>query len=115
MKRQRIYSLLVGLFAGAWPFWILALVGSGERWPTWVALVVAVILSAAALRTPAAWTVGIVLGVVFSWALLAILIGTDWRLAPYVIVSFSAYYLAAAAGAIVSGYLLLERRGSGAA
>ena len=115
MKRQRIYGLLVGLFAGAWPFWILALVGSDERWPSWVALVVAVLLSAAALRTPAAWAVGIVVGVLFSWALLAILIGSDRRLAPYVIVSFFAYYLAAAAGAIIGGYLLRERRASDAA
>lgn len=73
MKRPRIYGLLVGLFAGAWPFWILALVRSGERWPTWVALAVAAILSAAALRTPASWAVGIAAGVVFSWALLAFL------------------------------------------
>lgn len=115
MKHQRSYGLLVGLFAGAWPFWIVALVERGERRPTWVALVVAVILGAAALRTPVAWAMGIVVGVAFSWALLAILIGTDWRLVPYVIVSFFAYYLAAAAGAIVSGYLLRQRRASRAA
>jgi uncharacterized membrane protein (UPF0136 family) len=104
MQRPQIYGLLVGLFAGAWPFWILALVRSGERWPTWVALAVAVMLSAAALRTPGFWAVGIAVGVVFSWALLALLVGADWRLIPYVIVSFFAYYLIAAAAAIVSGY-----------
>jgi hypothetical protein len=115
MKRQRTYGLLVGLFAGAWPFWILALVRSGERWPTWVALAVAGILSAAALRTPASWAVGIVAGVVFSWALLAFLVGADWRLIPYVIVSFFTYYLTAAAAVIVSGYFLREWRTSRAA
>ena len=115
MKRQRIYSLLVGLFAGAWPFWILVLIRSGERWPTWVALAVAAILSAGALRTPAFWAVGITVGVVFSWALLAILVRADWRLIPYVIVSFFAYYLAAAVAAIVSGYFLREWPASRAA
>ena len=66
MQRQRI-GLLVGSFAGAWPFWSLALLRSDERRATWVALALAVILSAAALRAPALWAVGIAVGVVISW------------------------------------------------
>ena len=114
MIRQRTYGIADGAIVGALPFWILAIFRSGERWPGWCALGVGLILATTAFRTPLAWGLGVVAGAVLSWAGLAILVGTDWRLLPYVLVGFSGYYLSVTT-AVVAAYWIgttrVPRRG----
>jgi hypothetical protein len=111
MTRLRGYGILVGAVVGALPFWVLALVRNGDLWPGRVALALALVLSVSAFRTPAAWALGVALGSVSSWAALAILVGTDWRLLPYVLVGFQVYYLAAIAVVVGAYFLRSHPRG----
>jgi len=111
MLRQRSYGVVIGAVVGALPFWVLALVRTGEQWPGQVALAVALVLSGTAFRTPAAWGLGVALGAVVSWVALAILVGTDWHLLPYVLLGAYAYYLGAIA-VVVSASLFLPLRRS---
>ena len=103
--RRRIYGSAIGVLVGAWPFWVLALVRTGERWPARLALAVSLILSGSAFRVPAAWALGVVIGATASWAALAILVETDWRLLPYVLIGFPENYIGAAA-VIVAAHVL---------
>ena len=105
----RTFGIVAGGLVGALPFWLIALVRTGERWPSRVALAVSLILSGMAFRTPRAWALGVAIGVVMSWASLAILAGTDWRLLPYVLLLFDAHYLGSIA-VMFSVYFLMRAR-----
>jgi hypothetical protein len=103
--RQGIYGITIGVLVGAWPFWVLALVRNGERWPARLALAVSLILSGTAFRVPAAWALGVAVGATSSWAALAILVGTEWRLLPYVLLLFPENYIGGAV-VIVTAHVL---------
>ena len=105
----RTFGIVTGGLVGALPFWIIALVRTGERWPSRVALAVALVLSGIAFRTPRAWALGVVVGAVMAWASLAILVGTDWRLLPYVLLGSSAHYLGSVA-VMIGVYFLMRAR-----
>jgi hypothetical protein len=114
MIRTRICGIIAGALVGALPFWLLALVRTGERWPGWVVLAVGLVASATAFRAPAAWALGVVAGVAASWAALWILVGTDWRLLPYVVAVSYLYYFGATAVLVTAyflGSLRVSRRG----
>jgi hypothetical protein len=92
---QRAYGIVAGATVGALPFVLVALFHEGERWPAWAALAVNVALAATSFRTPLAWGLGLLAGIVVSAVVLAVLVQTDWRLVPYVLVGFCGYYLSA--------------------
>ena len=108
--RLRMYGIAEGVAVGALPFVMLAIFRTGEQWPGWVALAVSIILAAAASRTPLAWGVGVAMGVVLSAVTLAILVGTDWRLLPYVLVGSCGYYLSALAAVVAAQWIGTARR-----
>lgn len=109
MSRRSTCGVIVGALVGALPFWLVTLVRNGDVWPGCLAFAVAVILSAAAFRAPAAWAFGVVAGAVLSWAALAVLAGTDWRLLPYVLVGSYVYYIGATA-VVFGGYAVSSSR-----
>lgn len=109
MFRLRTLGIVTGGIVGALPFWLIALVRTGERWPSRVALAVALVLSGTAFRTPRAWALGVAIGAVVSWASLAVLVGTDWRLLPYVLLGSYVHYLGSTA-VMVSVYFVVRAR-----
>lgn len=108
MAPRRVYGIIAGALVGGGPFWLLGSVAKGH-WPGLSALAVAVALSAAAFRTPGAWALGLLVGTAVSWGALALIVGSDWRLLPYVVSGFPTYYVAAAA-AITVAWLIGSRR-----
>ena len=103
MIRQHGYGAAAGAVAGALPFGLLAIFRTGDRWPGWFVLGIGVILATTAFRSLLAWGLGVVAGAVLSSAVLAMLVGTDWRLLPYVLVGFFWYYLSVTT-AVVAAY-----------
>ena len=103
----RAFGVVAGGLVGALPFWLTALVRTGERWPSKVALAISLVLSGLAFRTPGTWARAVAVGAVVSWASLAVLAGTDWRLLPYVLLLFDAHYLASTA-VILSVHILVR-------
>lgn len=114
MIRQRMFAIADGAVVGALPFWILAVFRAGERWPGWVGTGVGLILAMMAFRTPLVWGLGVLAGAVLSWTGLAILVGTNWRLLPYVLVVFSWYYVGVTTAVVAAywiGTMRVTRRG----
>lgn len=110
MRVPTLYGFLSGVVTGALPFVLL-----GFRTSSWVPagviVLIAGVLCATAWRTPLALGCGVAVGTVAAGAAVAIQIGGDWRLLPYVILGFPMYYVAAAAGCFAGAWLLPRRYG----
>lgn len=105
----RAFGFAVGALVGGGPFWLVV---SPWGWPGVMraGTAAAVVVSVLAGGTPAAWLLGLIAGVFASWGAFAVLVGSDWRLLPYVLLQSQPYYLIAAAGLGLGSTIALFRR-----
>lgn len=95
--RQSIRAVVPGLLLGAAPFLWLLLVPpfAGGGWFTLLLAAVGALLGLGGCRSPLAWILGGILGLLAGWGLFAAIVGAGWRIVPYAVLGFRIFFAAA--------------------